>query len=151
MFFGPLPFTESVVERGNVVRCSSSCFSLYRWGQYSIAGAKTMFNQHTILLKKKKKSTPSYSSSLFIQLVLFQMQLWVRWFNRVHIYYHNFYKIKKKCTITNFLTPWTYFAPPLHIHRGFDLNHTWLAEWFKGLDLVNIVPEELWTEVCDIV
>ena len=54
MFFGPLPFTESVVERGNVVRCSSSCFSLYRWGQYSIAGAKTMFNQHTILLEKKK-------------------------------------------------------------------------------------------------
>ena len=57
----------------------------YCWGQDN--------GQSTHYLIKKKISTPSYSSSLFIQLVLFQMQLWVRWFNRVHIYYHNFYKI----------------------------------------------------------
>ena len=23
--------------------------------------------------------------------------------------------------------PWIYSSPPLHIHRGFDLSHTWLA------------------------
>ena len=26
-----------------------------------------------------------------------------------------------------------------------------VSNWFKGLDLIDRVPEELWTEVCDIV
>ena len=26
-----------------------------------------------------------------------------------------------------------------------------VTNWFKGLDLIDRVPEELWTEVCDIV
>ena len=28
---------------------------------------------------------------------------------------------------------------------------TWQGSWFKGLDLIDRVPEELWTEVRDIV
>ena len=70
------------------------------------------------------KRKTSYSSSLFTQLVLFQMQLWVRWFNRFIIIISTKFK---KCIITNFLTLWIYFSPPLHIHRRFDLSHTWLA------------------------
>ena len=39
----------------------------------------------------------------------------------------------------------------------YDLNqilHDYTVEvtnWFKGLDLIDRVPDELWTEVCDIV
>ena len=31
------------------------------------------------------------------------------------------------------------------------MPHTWVTNRFKGLDLIDRVPEELWTEVCDIV
>ena len=39
----------------------------------------------------------------------------------------------------------------------YDLNHipydytVEVRNWFKGLDLINRVPDELWKEVCDIV
>ena len=42
-------------------------------------------------------------------------------------------------------------------HSGYDLNQTpydytvAVRNRFKGLDLIDRVPEELWTEVCDIV
>ena len=28
------------------------------------------------------------------------------------------------------LIPWIYSSPPLYNHKGFDLDHTWMARWF---------------------
>ena len=65
---------------------------LYTDGDSTVLLGPRQCSINTLSYFKRKTS---YSSSLFIQLVLFQMQLWVRWFNRVQIYYHNFYKILK--------------------------------------------------------
>ena len=56
------------------------------------------------------------------------------------------------------MTPWTvaYQAPP---SIGFSRQEYWsglrytveVTNRFKGLDLIDRVPEELWMEVCDIV
>ena len=56
------------------------------------------------------------------------------------------------------MTPWTvaYQAPP---SIGFSRQEYWsglrytveVTNRLKGLDLTDRVPEELWTEVCDIV
>ena len=51
---------------------------------------------------------------------------------------------------------WSWLLPPVQCYKP-DLNQipydytVEVRNKFKGLDLINQVPEELWTEVCDIV
>ena len=43
------------------------------------------------------------------------------------------------------------FVRTLHHDLSVLGGPTWQGSWFKGLDLIDRVPEELWTEVHDIV
>ena len=68
-FLDPLPFTESVAEKRNVISCSSFLFlSVQVWlAQYH--WVKIMFNQHTILLFQKKHSILRQSICLINLLI----------------------------------------------------------------------------------
>ena len=34
------------------------------------------------------------------------------------------------------LIPWMYWSPPLYNHKGFDLGHTWMAQWCSLLSSI---------------
>ena len=72
-------------------------------------------------------------------------------------------KVKLLSRVRLFATPWTvaHQAPPF---MGFSRQDCWsglpfpspgdlpeLTNIFKGLYLIDRVPEELWTKVCDII
>ena len=59
------------------------------------------------------------------------------WFcSLLHVQYYRSLSIVLQPHRFQVLMPWIYSLPPLHIHRGFDLNCTWLALWFSSLSLV---------------
>ena len=73
-----------------------------------------------------------------------------------HIFlpFHTVHEILKTRILKRFAIP---FSSGPHFLRTLphDLSilggPTRQGSWFKGLDLIDKVPEELWTEVCDIV
>ena len=43
--------------------------------------------------------------------------------------------------------PWIYLSLPLYNHKGFDLGHTWMAQWFSLHSLsVNFAMRSFWSE-----
>ena len=34
--------------------------------------------------------------------------------------------------------PWLYLSLPLYNHKGFDLDHTWMVQWFSPLSLISV-------------
>ena len=70
---------------------------------------------------------------------------------------HKLPSIVLQALCLSYLIPWIYFSLLLYNHKEFDLGHLsndYMVEVrnrFKGLDLIDRVPDKLWMEVCDIV
>ena len=54
--------------------------------------------------------------------------------------------MNKKCHVVNSSRPFRYDINQIPYDYTVEVTNR-----FKGLDLIDRVPEELWTEICDIV
>ena len=68
--------------------------------------------------------------------------------------FHTFHGVLKARILKWFVIPFSSgprFVRTLRHDLSILGGPTWQGSWFKGLDLIDRVPEKLWMEVCDIV